>query len=146
MKILFVMNCKFKNNTLPCLSADACRSYTVLREANRRASYSNRKVVLCDNKLATKWYRFSAAAGSSMPDSCVAPWRCGTHASGWLNGRHPTVAQGVVVRRVCYHWGNNCCRWRNNIKVRNCGGFYVYQLSRPPNCHLRYCGKAKIGW
>ena len=67
------------------------------------------------------------------------PCRCGTAATGWMNGAHPTVAQGKVTRKVCYHWGR-CCYWSNNIEVVNCGLFYVYKLSRPPQCTLGYCG------
>ena len=103
-------------------------------------SYSNKNVVKCDSSMVTKWYRFSDTAGRAMPETCVATWRCGTHAPGWLNGKHPTVAQGIVTRQVCYHWNNNCCNWNNNIRIRNCGGFYVYELRKPPGCSMRYCG------
>ena len=81
-----------------------------------------------------------------MPTSCVAKNRCGTHAPGWLNGQHPKVEEGVVTRQVCFHWGDNCCNWSNNVKVRNCGEFYVYELRKTPQCQLRYCGAlAPIG-
>ncbi|KAL9951198.1 hypothetical protein ACROYT_G043820 [Oculina patagonica] len=69
-------------------------------------------------------------------------WRCGTRYPGWLNGAHPSVAEGVVTRRVCYTASRNCCVWQNNIKVKNCSGFYVYELQKPPRCSLRYCGNA----
>ena len=74
-----------------------------------------------------------------MPTSCVSSGRCGTSASGWMNGVHPTVAEGKVTRKVCYNY-DSCCQWSNNIDVVNCGLFYVYKLSRPPVCTLRYCG------
>ena len=74
-----------------------------------------------------------------MPTSCVPKNRCGTRAPGWMNGVHPTVAEGKVTRKVCYSW-NNCCQASNNIEVVNCGLFYVYKLSRRPGCNLRYCG------
>jgi hypothetical protein len=76
-----------------------------------------------------------------MPTSCVPDWRCGTHATGWLNGTHPTVADGKVTRKVCYSYSGNCCYWSNNIEVVNCGQYYVYKLSTTPHsCYLRYCG------
>ena len=75
-----------------------------------------------------------------MLTSCVPEYRCGTHASGWMNGAHPTVAQGKVTRNVCYNYSSNCCRASNNIEVVNCGQYYVYKLSPPPYCTLRYCG------
>ncbi|EDO44229.1 predicted protein, partial [Nematostella vectensis] len=75
-----------------------------------------------------------------MPTSCVSYDYCGTAATGWMNGAHPSVADGVVTRTVCYHWTSGCCQYSNNIRVRSCGEFYVYELSAPsPGCNLRYC-------
>ena len=86
------------------------------------------------------WYRFTGAAGDRMPTSCVPEKRCGTHAPGWLNGSHPSVKEGIVTRRVCYHWISKCCNWENDIQIKNCDAFYVYRLVKPPTCWLRYCG------
>ena len=101
--------------------------------------------VKCDQRDPTLpgWFRFTGAAGDRMPTKCPETKRCGTHAPGWLNGNHPSVAEGIVSREVCYHWGN-CCRWKNKINVKNCGAFYVYELQKPPACSLRYCGKCLI--
>ena len=84
-----------------------------------------------------------------MADKCVPTNYCGTHYPGWLSGSHPTVAEGVVTRKVCYHYWYyywygtiNCCYYSNNIRVRNCGAFFVYELQKPPRCDLRYCGNA----
>jgi len=79
-----------------------------------------------------------------MPDKCVPKYQCGTHAPGWLVGGHPTVAQGSVLRKVCFHWSSGCCQWSRYIRVRNCGAFYVYYLGRTPACNLRYCGEGKV--
>ncbi|XP_046860933.1 pancreatic secretory granule membrane major glycoprotein GP2-like [Xenia sp. Carnegie-2017] len=115
-----------------------CRQYKMLNESNRNVKYrSGRK---CDRSLTKGWYRFGGGAGTEMPKSCVAKNRCGTHASGWLNGTHPTMAEGEVTRKVCYHWKNSCCHWSNDIEVINCGPYFVYKLSRPRVCSLRYCG------
>ena len=97
----------------------------------------------CDrNDLSSipKWYRFSGAAGTMMPTSPVPIRYCGTHAPGWMNGKHPSKNEGAVSRKVCFHWSNNVCLWNIQITVRNCGSFYVYKLPRTPNCSLRYCG------
>ena len=93
-----------------------------------------------DNIVVPKWYRMTGQSGDQIPESCVPMRRCGTHAPGWLNGKHPSVKEGVVVRQVCYHWSGGCCQWNNDIKIRNCGDFYVYELQKPPACSLRYCG------
>ena len=94
----------------------------------------------CDNNLSFGWYRFRGAAGTEMPTSCVGKNRCSSHATGWLNGAHPSVADGIVHATVCFHWSSGCCHWSINIRVRNCSGFYVYELGPPPGCYFRYCG------
>ena len=52
-----------------------------------------------------------------MPTSCVPKARCGAYAPGWMDGTHPTVVDGKVTRRVCYHDYTNCCEYANNIMV-----------------------------
>ena len=116
-----------------------CSNYRFLNESSRAKTYNKPNNYICDSGLSG-WYRFGGEAGNQMPESCVKERHCGTHAPGWLNGSHPTMADGAVKRKVCFHWSNNCCRWSTIIDVRNCGGFYVYKLSRPPACTLRYCG------
>ena len=116
-----------------------CSGYKWLKESNRNQKYSGSPKI-CDNGLSTGWYRFGGEAGIKMPTSCVSKYRCGTNAPGWMNGAHPTVAEGKVTRKVCYNWSSNCCNWSNNIEVVNCGQYYVYKLSPPPACTLRYCG------
>ena len=119
-----------------------CYNYSYLTEAERSMGYYNRLngYLKCDRFLPFGWYRFDGAAGTEMPTSCVGQYRCGTHAPGWLNGSHPRVTDGIVTAKVCFHWGSDCCLWSANIRVRNCSGFYVYELVPPRGCHLRYCG------
>ena len=116
-----------------------CSGYSWLRESNRNQKYSG-SAKYCENSFSTGWYRFGGGAGVKMPTSCVSENRCGTHAPGWMDGAHPTVADGKVTRKVCYGWSGNCCRRSNNIEVVNCGLYYVYKLGPTPGCTLRYCG------
>lgn len=118
----------------------ACTGYAQLSTADRHVSSRNISIALCDFSIVTKWYRFTGSAGTSMPESCPAEFQCTTHAPGWLNGIHPTVAEGEVTRTVCYHYSGSCCYWSSTIKVLNCGGFYVYELKPTTGCSLRYCG------
>ena len=120
-----------------------CRRYRYLSEGDRAQGY--RGVVKCDSGLAKAWYRFTGPAGNKMPENVVPKYYCGTHAPGYLTGGHPRVADGAVQRRVCFHWTSNRCQWSINIRVRNCGNFYVYELSKPPACSLRYCGDRRAG-
>ena len=124
---------------------DGCKNYTVLSEADRAQGNLLQNNITCDWELVTGWYRFQGAAGDRMPDKCVPRYRCGTDSPGWLSGAHPTVEEGVVVRKVCYHDSISCCSSTNNIKVRNCGAYFVYELQKPPGCNRRYCGNAGAG-
>ena len=122
-----------------CLSE--CLNYKLLKESNRAQGYSSKyRRAICDKSLTRGWYRFTGEAGDKMPNFCVSKLRCGTHAPGWLNASHPSVADGIVNVTVCFHWGSNCCYWSTKIRVRNCGGYFVYELHRVPYCSLRYCG------
>ena len=116
-----------------------CQNYRSLTSAYRKVTYSYHSFT-CDNSLSPGWFRFSGAAGTRMPTSCPPTHRCNTAATGWLNGGHPTVADGRVTRQVCFHWSSSCCLWYDNIQVTNCGHFYVYYLIPPSaGCSLRYC-------
>ena len=125
--------------------ASECKSYKALDQADRAVGNRAQNNLKCDgrapdNIVSPAWYRMTGASGDKIPNKCVPKNRCGTHAPGWLNGSHPAVLEGVVNRQVCYHWSSSCCNWKNNIKIRNCGSYYVYQLIKPPVCYLRYCG------
>lgn len=124
---------------------DPCNpgSYKVLDTYDRLVANSDLSSLRCDQYDLTlpDWYRFTGNGGDKMPTKCPNILRCGTVAPGWLNGAHPLVSDDVVTREVCYHWSENCCLWKNDIKVKNCGHFYVYELQRPPTCWLRYCGE-----
>ena len=122
-------------------SLSECQNPASLTEANRKETFTG--VGLCDNTLGPNWFRFQGAAGNKMAATCVPTNRCGTHATGWLNGVHPTVSEGIVTRQVCFNWSGGCCVWSINIQVRNCNGYFVYYISGTPPvhpCHLRYCG------
>ena len=119
-----------------------CYYYSYLIEAERSMGYYNRLYgyLRCDHLLPFGWYRFGGAAGTEMPTSCVGQYRCGTRSPGWLNGSHPRETDGIVRAKVCFHSNSDCCSWFLNIRVRNCSGFYVYELVSMPACYYRYCG------
>ena len=128
------------------LEVDGCTNYTVLREADRAQGNAEPPHNKSDEDLVTGWYRFQGAAGDRMPDKCVLMYHCGTKYPGWLNGSHPTVAEGEVTRKVCYTDYSHCW-WRSNIiKVKNCSSYYVYELQRTTYWRpSRYCGNAGAG-
>ena len=89
------------------------------------------------------WYRFTGAAGTQMPTSCQPDYYCGSDAPRWMDGTHPTLAQGLVTRRLCTRWTSSggCCVASHSIQVRACpGNYYVYNLGIWDWCHSTYCG------
>ena len=76
-----------------------------------------------------------------MPTECVEYERCHTKKPGWLKGGHPSVADGQVTKKVCFRGKKDCCFDSINIKVRNCGSYYVYRFKGISGaCDARYCG------
>lgn len=134
---------KFRFFYLGLGAPQGCTSYTNLSDAERNVNYYA-TTSQCDGSLLG-WYRFTGAAGRAMPDSCPREGsRCDATGAGWVHGNHPTAAEGVVTRTVCFSHGGSCCNWSHGIKVINCSGFYVYELPGTPICNLRYCG-TKVG-
>ena len=135
-------------NWSPFPNIDVCHNYTILSGGDRAqgSTFKGNIDVVCHRKeLIPGWYRFQGAAGDRMPDRCVDEGHCGTPAPGWMSGNHPTVADGVVTREVCYSLYGDCCRGSNKISVKNCGGYFVYKLGRTPHCFARYCGNGGAG-
>ena len=60
--------------------------------------------------------------------------RCGTGATGWMDGAEPPVGVHANVH-VC--WGDYS--WRDNLQIINCGDYFVYGLSAPGGCNFRFC-------
>ena len=131
------------------LTVDGCNNYTVLSEADRAQGHIviNASNYRCDrDDLVPGWYRFQGAAGDQMAENCVPENHCGSRWPGWLSGAHPSIAEGVVTRRVCFSSSYSCCNWYQNIRIRNCGAYFVYELPRPyPSCPARYCGNGSAG-
>ena len=95
------------------------------------------------------WYRFVEPAGTQLADSVVPHSHCGTSATGWLNGAHPTTLGVNVIRNVCFSYGEvsgsgsnlNSCWMNIDVEIRKCEGFYLYKFKEVPGCHLKYCGQ-----
>ena len=126
-------------------TVDGCKNYTILSEADRAQGQIvvNTNNFRCDARdLVPGWYRFQGAAGDRMAEKCVPMNHCGSDMPVWFSDPHPTIAEGVVIRKVCFHYSNKCCFWRYNIRIKNCGAYFVYELLEPRSCSARYCGNA----
>ncbi|XP_022798740.1 uncharacterized protein LOC111336840 isoform X1 [Stylophora pistillata] len=75
-----------------------------------------------------------------MAPYCIPKRRCNTHAVGWISGRHPSEAYELVTAKACFHWNSDCCLWHRPVQIRNCSGYYVYELQEWNHCYHRYCG------
>ena len=67
----------------------------------------------CDTKARHGWTpgAWTSFGSRMIPEKSPGSNHCGTHllASGWLNGKHPTAAAGVVSRTLCYDWSGRKC-------------------------------------
>ena len=132
--------------------------YNILDDPNRNAE-TGEYADLCDVETTwTKapdwhgpgWYRMKEPAGTVIPENVINVNKCGTYSPGWLNGTHPKNVGEVVNRRVCYNYEGHFeepvdykndpqCYRHSDIKIKNCGDFYLYELPEPSDCPLRYC-------
>jgi len=55
------------------------------------------------------------------------------------SGSLPSVDDGIVSRQACLKQGPDCCSVHVDIEVKNCDGFFVYNLARIPDCYSVYC-------
>ncbi|KAK2876093.1 hypothetical protein Q8A67_020189 [Cirrhinus molitorella] len=129
------------------LSVNPCHSYTVLDNPWRSPDNRYPSQYKCDADVSwAGWYRFFIhGQNAQMPETCVDWKSCGTYIPMWLNGKHPTVEDGVVTRGVCGSHVYGCCLFPSKpIKVKACpGGYYVYEFLKPVSC-LSYCAGQQI--
>jgi len=123
-----------------CL-VDGCRHYQNLTDAERKYDNAVISPGKCDDELRNKgWHRFQGAAGTKMATESPGFRKCGAAFPAWLNGAHPTVAEGTVRRHVCINKHNEVCREQSFVDVRNCTSYYVYKFYGFSDCDFRYCG------
>ena len=139
-----------------------CRNYATLNDTTRSISYGNGTEPgsqtdgkrRCDNrgynhptidvspdwKGTGWWYRFTLPAGTRIPESSPGDNHCGTSATGWLSGTHPTSTGESLDVKFCFHSSNgDDCKFYQPGKITNCGEFFVYYLKDTSYCALRYC-------
>ena len=79
-----------------------------------------------------------------MVDNCSPVRKCSSDLTGWLTGEHLTFEDSIVRREVCFHGLLNCCYRTVQIRVRECQGYFVYELNPSPTERFsRYCASAR---
>ena len=148
----------FMNQTLcnQCylnLELVGCNDYKILNEYKRNHQVKTSGSYRCDStgvSWATvspqwhgdDWYRFLSPAGTRIAEEAPGYKYCGTAVTGWMQGSHPTSLGETVTRTVCFQGPSGTCSWSTEIKVRNCGQYFLYRLVNTPNCHAGYCAKS----
>ena len=133
---------------LHCINQAACNvcsniTYSTLADIRRSTAYDSTSD-LCDRDVIKdgSWYRFKSVAGDKMPEFNPGIKHCGTYVPIWMNGNHPTKLGEAVKRIACAAIPSRRpagCGRKFDIKVINCGGFFLYQLKKPEDCRLAYC-------
>ncbi|XP_032879435.1 mucin-5AC-like isoform X2 [Amblyraja radiata] len=122
---------------------DPCVTHTVLDQPWRSSDCSHTECSagtwMGDRNLAVGWYRFNSSGGWKIPETDVPGDHCSGQFPGWLAGPHPSVGDGEVTRTVCFTVGSNICYRNQEIRVKNCTGYFVYQLWPLPYTYAVYC-------
>ncbi|XP_028412362.1 uncharacterized protein LOC114535180 isoform X2 [Dendronephthya gigantea] len=124
-------------------------NYTTINNIRRSTAY-NATAGLCDRGFIKdgSWYRFQSDAGDKMPEFNPGIKSCGTFVPIWLKGNHPSTVGVEVDRMACAplpHAYPFDCGLKYDIKVINCGRFFLYQLKEPSTCNIAYCAGTKLG-
>ena len=137
------------------LPVAGCNDYKILNEAKRNHQFKTPEGnwwsdrTTCSNTNSQWhgefWYRFLSPAGTRIAEEAPGIEYCGTYYTGWMQGSHPTSLGETVTRTVCFQDRfqsyYNYCGWSSEIKVRNCGQYFLYRLVDTPGCTQGYCAK-----
>ena len=125
-----------KCNSEPCDK----KTYQEINDPSRSTSnvWTPGTKANCDKYLVPGWYRFK---NGEMPTTKVDANRCGTQVPIWIKGALPTAVKNTVRMTVCLNFFNvqNGCLQSFSIRVRNCDGFFVYELKSTFGCPYAYC-------
>uniref|UniRef100_A0A671LF22 Zgc:153932 n=1 Tax=Sinocyclocheilus anshuiensis TaxID=1608454 RepID=A0A671LF22_9TELE len=91
-------------------------------------------------------WRANNESGGNMSETCVSSYSCNVHINLWLNGPHPQIEDGMVIREVCGNYWSGCCDYKTKpIRVKACpGNYYVYELVNPQFGCSGYCTDVSI--
>ena len=128
-----------------------CNDYKILNEMERNHQVKTSGSSWCDQTghsytnsqwHGDDWYQFLPPAGTRIAEEAPGGKHCGTNWSGWMQGSHPTSLGETVTRTVCFQGTSSLtCYKSSEIKVRNCGQYFLYRLVDTPICQAGYCAK-----
>nr|XP_022312815.1 uncharacterized protein LOC111117870 isoform X2 [Crassostrea virginica] len=115
-------------------------SDTVYKElgdlVKRSPTYMYDAAPLCDRYLTQGWYR---AGFHQIPTT--APWltACGTLFPYWMDDTAPNNKGETKSVKVCQVGFSGPCERTHNIRMTNCGRYFVYELIPLDICSAAYC-------
>ncbi|KAK7484264.1 hypothetical protein BaRGS_00024513 [Batillaria attramentaria] len=126
-----------------CAHPDPClrQNHVEIDEYRRSSGYTIAypEEPLCDDELPNGWYRFTSAAGGTMPTTRVERKRCGTIVPIWMSGDPPRIGDGKVTRKACANFEtggpqhSNGCEQTVDIGVKNCTNFLATERHAQPD-------------
>lgn len=123
----------------PCKSDDLPR-IPFFKDRGENCKYTD-SMQSCDRDLTPGWYK--TEADQKLLNRCPNTLSCGAPYPVWMDGKHPTVIDGIVQREICISGfgdeNSKCCHMRSHIYVRNCGRYMAYCLKPLYKCEERYC-------
>ncbi|XP_052077034.1 oncoprotein-induced transcript 3 protein-like [Mytilus californianus] len=141
MICIFLFLCFITVTTLedPCFT-------TKLIDDWRRSVANGASSQICDNVLEEGWYRVISGSGELMPTVCPYwGFRCGTTIPFWLSSSEVTGSlypdNGSIVNRTTCgaNYYGDCCEKTIDIRIKDCGCYYVYYLKPTTGCYSAYC-------
>nr|XP_022310403.1 uncharacterized protein LOC111115834 isoform X2 [Crassostrea virginica] len=104
--------------------------------AKRSPTYMYDAAPLCDRYLMQGWYR---AGLHQIPTT--DPWlaTCGTLFPYWMDDTAPSNEGETKSVKVCQVGFSGPCERTHNIRMTNCGKYYVYELIPLDICNAAYC-------
>jgi len=129
-----------------------CSVYTTLEDTSRSIKYGNgtwegvTDSYYCDSTTyktspgweGESWYLMPK--GTRIPEESPGDYHCGTAATGYLKGTHPTTpGESLDNAKFCFDYEKEDCVGFTRGSITNCGNFMVYKLKDAPKCIARYC-------
>ena len=124
-----------------CFRNGCCANHKEINEPRRsiKSVWESGQIPKCDRDITQGWYRFTSFGGTKMPEKEVTDFHCGTHDPVWLQGSHPTIAEGNVARKACISSFGESCYESFDINIVNCTDYFVYYLKPLYYCASAYC-------
>lgn len=125
----------------PTPSSEPCSGYNVLDDNWRDLRTNFYQSYYNDDRYVewNGWYRlYLNGQSAQLSEWCASFTGCGGEVGLYLNGSHPQLEDGVVIREVLgssnLWWNSNQCGYfrSTSIQVKACPGeYYVYKLDKP---------------